>query len=86
MRFNNFLQSTLEIEERNARYYHGEIGYMLGHNQLSDLTHNEVKPTLLVMKTIDVESGNDTKLISLGEVRVPDSVDWRKRTSLPASR
>ncbi|XP_022645528.1 cathepsin L1-like [Varroa destructor] len=66
-RFNNFLQSTLEIEERNARYYHSEVGYMLGHNQLSDLNHNEVKPTLLVMKTIDVESGNDTKLISLGE-------------------
>ncbi|OQR76371.1 cathepsin L-like [Tropilaelaps mercedesae] len=78
-RLNNFLQSTLEIEQHNTRFHRGEVGYELGHNSLSDLTHEEVKTKFLGKKTMNIEGFNFTDVPPMASPFLPRNVDWRTK-------
>jgi len=75
-RLNNFLQATIEIEQHNARFHRGEVGYAVGHNRFSDLSNEEINANFLGKISMSLEGFNFTDAPPMAGAR-PDAVDWR---------
>jgi len=75
-RLNAFLRNTLHVEQHNERFAMGLESYELGHNEWSDMTHEEFKDRVLMK--ISREPPTNVSSIQLEHtVALPDSVDWR---------
>lgn len=77
-----FLENVRIIESHNERYHKGLESFEMGHNELSDLTLNEIESThmgLLITQT-DVEfRGNVSMHTPSTRISYPEAVDWRSR-------
>ncbi|XP_003741376.1 cathepsin L1 [Galendromus occidentalis] len=82
LRMANYLDNTRVIEEHNARFHQGLESYELGHNELSDLTLEEIKSTRmgLVLPPNAAEiAANASRHFAPSDIVAPGSVDWRSK-------
>jgi cathepsin L len=79
-RLNAFLQNSLHIEQHNEQFAKGEKSYQLGHNEYSDMTHEEFQNKVLIKMPQKPECRNQTIFSAQPNLNIPHSVDWTSVT------
>lgn len=75
-----FLQRTRAIEEHNARFRQGLVSFDLAHNEMSDLTIDEVQQMYMgVKKPSNAEQrlGAVSLHVPRKDGKIPEELDWR---------
>ncbi|OQR77126.1 cathepsin S-like [Tropilaelaps mercedesae] len=75
-----FLENTRAIEEHNTRFYKGLETFVMGHNELSDLTLEEIQSTRMGARLpshIEEHTANASVHVASSGYSLPKKLDWR---------
>ncbi|XP_072378111.1 cathepsin L-like proteinase [Diabrotica undecimpunctata] len=81
VRFSVFQSNLKLINEHNAKYEQGLVGYTMGVNQFADMTPEEFKAKL-GMQAKNRPKINKTRHVQNVNAEVPDSIDWRQKSAV----
>ena len=81
-RLTTFMENGRMIDEHNARFHQGLESFEMGHNDMSDLTLEEIMSTrmgLVLPPNADQIHANASLHIVPSDAPVPQVVDWRSQ-------
>ncbi|XP_050499586.1 cathepsin L-like proteinase isoform X3 [Diabrotica virgifera virgifera] len=78
VRFSVFQSNLKLINEHNAKYEQGLVGYTMAINQFADITPEEFKAKL-GMQAKNIPNIKKTPHVQDVNAEVPDSIDWRQK-------